>query len=77
MKFAVMGAGEYGSKYGGWLVNAGLDVTFQGVGAPNQPLEQTAHPTGFVGFHLSRGWAAAHQQRSASKGWLSWSEHLS
>jgi 2-dehydropantoate 2-reductase len=28
MKFAVMGAGEYGSKYGGWLVNAGLDVTF-------------------------------------------------
>ena len=28
MKFAVMGAGEYGSKYGGFLVNAGLDVTF-------------------------------------------------
>ena len=28
MKFAIMGAGEYGSKYGGWLVKAGLDVTF-------------------------------------------------
>ena len=28
MKFAVMGAGEFGSRYGGWLVNAGLDVTF-------------------------------------------------
>src|SRR5215813_6408954 len=28
MKFAVMGAGQFGSRYGGWLVNAGLDVTF-------------------------------------------------
>jgi ketopantoate reductase len=28
MKFAVMGAGELGSRYGGWLVSAGLDVTF-------------------------------------------------
>jgi hypothetical protein len=31
---------------------------------PNQPLEQTAHPIGFLGQHLlGRGWAAAHRQR--------------
>jgi hypothetical protein len=30
----------------------------------NQPLEQTAHPTGFWGLPQSRqGWAAAHRQR--------------
>ena len=28
MKFAVMGTGDYGGRYGGLLVNAGLDVTF-------------------------------------------------
>jgi 2-dehydropantoate 2-reductase len=28
MKFAVMGTGDYGGKYGGLLVKAGLDVTF-------------------------------------------------
>ena len=28
MKFAVMGAGDYGSRFGGCLVSAGLDVTF-------------------------------------------------
>jgi lactate dehydrogenase-like 2-hydroxyacid dehydrogenase len=28
MKFAVMGAGDFGGRYGGRLVNAGLDVTF-------------------------------------------------
>jgi 2-dehydropantoate 2-reductase len=28
MKFAVMGTGDFGGRYGGRLVNAGLDVTF-------------------------------------------------
>jgi 2-dehydropantoate 2-reductase len=28
MKFAIMGTGEYGGRYGATLVNAGLDVTF-------------------------------------------------
>jgi 2-dehydropantoate 2-reductase len=28
MKFAIMGTGEIGGRYGGCLVNAGLDVTF-------------------------------------------------
>jgi 2-dehydropantoate 2-reductase len=28
MKFAVMGAGEFGGRYGGLLVTAGLNVTF-------------------------------------------------
>jgi 2-dehydropantoate 2-reductase len=28
MQFAVMGTGEFGGRYGGRLVNAGLDVTF-------------------------------------------------
>jgi 2-dehydropantoate 2-reductase len=55
MKFAVMGAGEYGSKYGGWLVNAGLDVTFiargqryeaikrDGLHAPPDPQGRSTH----------------------------------
>ena len=30
----------------------------------NKPLEQTAHPTGFLGLSPSRqGWAAAHRRR--------------
>jgi hypothetical protein len=34
---------------------------------PNKPLEQTAHPIGFLDRHLlGRGWAAAHRQRSAA-----------
>ena len=28
MKFAVMGTGDFGGRYGGRLVHAGLDVTF-------------------------------------------------
>jgi hypothetical protein len=36
--------------------------------APNQPLERTAHPTGFFsGAAVSGVWAAARRQRSASE----------